>query len=281
MEKQTVKDRTRNVLQDLFNDCGYQDFLNVIADRETEIEKIDVRPVTCFEQSIIEEENIDLFLEVYRNIKCYLETKDEYLPKMQEGMALCISKIAMLNYFCPSRLDYYFKLGDRSTSNGRGRKNPFEEFARLILFATRKEYWANDFNDKNLLTLSFSKIKSESNSFLDIATRALDKTEIDKIIITYSEDNIIDYISEDLEKSDISSDSPNNASRKENREVLNRQFDQLMNFYTSKIEQQALIIGGVSQPFQTKLLTQFENGIVYAKRNIGVYETTKQLKKTD
>lgn len=273
MEKYEVQD----ILKGIFKEEDYLDFLNIVNDKDGEISKIDKCPVINYNHNIIEDCDVDLIVSLYQNIRYYLQEEKFYTPKLAEGISLCATKVAIINYYFPSRLDSYFKMGNRTKSQGKS--NPFEEISRLLLCALKEEYLPNNFQEQRTRELSFGKIEFDNNASIDIIKKSLNKDELLRTVNNYSAKDVIGIIGEDLELSDINSNLPSGASKKENREVLMEQLNRIKDIYTTKLECKAFLGQIISNSFHSKLLLQFDNVIFYARRNIGIYEQTKQLRK--
>lgn len=267
----------QDVLKEMFRSDDYQYFLDIINQNKDEVEKIDISAIINYNHSIIEEDDMDLLETLYQQIKYYLQFRNFYNSKMQEGLALCVSKVAILNAHYPSLVCNYFKVGDRAKA--RKNSNPFEEICRLTLLVTKDDAWSNNFKPSNLNQSSSRKLKTNKDLYLDVIAKALNKEELTRAVTHYWIGDIIGDISESLETSNIDSRVPSSATKKENREVLIEQFDRLSDLYNAKLECKGFLGEIISSGFSSKLLSQLDNTMFYAKRNIRIYEQTKVMKK--
>lgn len=265
------------ILKELFNNEDYEEFLTITNGHETEIKQVNIAPILNFNQEIIRKEDMILLVQTYQYLKYYLEQRGFYTPKMQEGLALCASKVAIINYLNSTSLDSYFKMGNRNFKGEKG--NPFEEIVRLLLMATKDDCWSNNFKRNGLAQDSLKKLDRENASYLNIVKTALDKDLFEKEIRIYCPESTIDDIGLSLEQSNINSTIPSSAGTKENKDVILSQCDRIADIYSHKLDYKIVIGEMLSSDFHNKLLSRFDTAICYTKRNIGVYEPTKMLMK--
>lgn len=267
----------KTIFAKIFEEEDYNKFLNIIDGKENEISNIDKSPIQNFEHNITELCSEDELVFLYQHIKYYLESRNLYTPKLQEGIALCASKAIIIDSLCQPRIDSYLNVGDRLKINGRN--NPFEEIARVLLIAVKNEHFSNNFGEKTKIQGPIENLQYENIMFLDVISKAMNKEKLDKRISYFSKDNVINDIGSDLELSNITSTSPLSVSKQENREILLNQFERIYNLYDSRIDYRVIFGELPNNSLSYNLLTRFSNKIVYARRNVGVYEKTKQLKK--
>lgn len=194
---------------------------------------------------------------------------------MQEGLALCASKVAIINYSNLASLDGYFKIGSWNFKGEKG--NPFEEIVKLLLIATKYDWWSNNLEEKILVKNSTDKLNCENASYLNIVKIALNKDLFINEINIYCPASMIDDIGLSLEHFSINSAVPSNASIKENKDVILSQCDRIADVYSHKLDYKTMIGEMLSNDFHNKLLSRFDTVICYTKRNIRVYEPTKRL----
>lgn len=260
-----------NTVSCFFEEEDYQDFLSVIKGKEDEIRKVDITPIENFNHQIIPSDYMQQFVELYQSFKYYFEKKVFYYPKMQEGIALVISKVILFEQILPSKIDNYFRVGNRGAFGEIA--NPFEEISRLLLLATKEDFGSNLLSVK----ASFPKCSDyQLLTYFNLVRMALNENRLRKGIRPYHKDSIIDDIGVSLEESSIDCYFPYSASKVENRELLLKQCDSITELHRSRVEYKAFIGEGI---FQERALSRFDTTVVYAKRNIGVYEPTKVLKK--
>lgn len=264
-----------NDLLSFLKEDDYQAFLSITKGKEEEISRIDLSGIENFNHQVIPGEYTKQFKELYQSICYYFGKRGFYYPKMQEGIALVISKGIILNRFSPCRMTYYFQLGNRGHFNELA--NPFEEVARLLLMATKESLGATlaPMQEFKGIARNF-----EDRTYLQMMQTSFNEDCLKKEIHTYAKEEIIDQVGEELELSNIDSKVVHSASSKEASNLLLRQCDIITGILTSKVEQKAFLGELYSLDYRDKLLSRFNNAVVYAKRNIGVYEPTKELKKT-
>ena len=265
------------LLKVVFNQQNYKDLLDLVGDHQEEIFKIDTYPIDHYANKLIRSDHRDTLRYFYQNIKYYLQSKKEYAPKMQEGIAIFASKVAIMQAYYPGSIDNYFRAGDGSLL--REMCNPFEEITRLLLCVAKDEYWSNPNKAISDYALSFDKLRFEDSAYLKVVQEALNGKELrDKIDFFYSSD-ILDAISRDLEFSNITSFEPFTATTKDNRGLILEQINRCIDLYHMKVDV-GVFTGEIPNcDTRDKLLSKFEDRSFYAKRNIGIYERTKELVK--
>lgn len=253
-------------------------FLKIINNKRKKIQMVSTLPIDNFDHNIVNLIDKDVLVYLYQHIKFYLEQKDEYPSKMQEGLALCASKAIMIETFYPNLIDCYISVGDKAGSGSR--TNPFEEIFRMLLVTTKNEKYSNNFGNIPSEPRNKGELGYESNLFLDVVKNALNKRKFAKMISKYSEESdILDIIGNEVEKSSIESSKPLSATLKENRDYLVVAFDRIYGLYQDKILCRQLIGDISNNNTANTLLTRLSNKIIYAKKNIGIYQKTKVLSK--
>lgn len=261
-----------NGLSRFFEWEDYQDFLNVTKDKEEEIKQIDIAPIENFNHQVIPNDYKQQLIELYQSFKYYFEQKGFYYPKMQEGIALVISKTILFEQMLPSKIDNYFRVGNRGAFGEIA--NPFEEISRLLLLATKEDFGANLY----LIKASFPECSDHQLlTYFKLVRTAFNEKRLRREIHPYHQDSILDDIGLSLEESDIDSHFTYHASKKENRELLLNQCDSITNLHRCRVEYKSFI---GEMFFQEQALSRFNTTTIYTKRNIGVYEPTKKLKKS-
>jgi len=269
-----IQDR---LLRKVFNEKDYRKFLEVTEGKEEELSRIDLSAIDNYNHNILTIFEKDLFVDLYRKIKFYLEQSNFYSAKIQEGMALCIAKTLVIDEFFPSRINNYLSSGDKLTNGDK--VNPFEELCRVLLLAVKDEPHSIMFDEvvHPSTAKTANDLKAESKLFLDAISVALDENALKTRIASFHQGDVIASICEDVESSNVESKNPLSASKKENKEVLVEQFNRIFGLYHDKIDCGIACGSLLNCSCQNKLLTKFDNKIIYAKRNIGVYEKTKKL----
>lgn len=263
------------ILQGIFSEDDYNIFLDTIKDNEEEIEKVNNSPIDNYEHN----ENLlidkKILSNVYKPLKFYLEKNSFYSPKMQEGLALCASKIAVLKYFNAYSLESYVKVSYFYRKGSLS--NPFEEIFKLILLSLKNESMVNDFKSKTIGNYQQGKLSNDSKIYCQVLEKALNKNKFDEFIRSYTKECVIDDISDSLELSTITSDYPMSATNKENSQIIINQLERIETLHNKKLENEILLGEIQNESYYQKLITNFTNAIIYTKRNIGVYEKTKRL----
>jgi predicted translin family RNA/ssDNA-binding protein len=275
MVKKASYDKVVKICSTVFFENDYNDFLRIIEGQEEIIQEIDLTPIKNYTHSNISlNGNYELFAVLYQHIKYYLEKKNMYEPKLQEGMALCASKAAIMKTQSTNGIIGYIDSGDKVTMDDKC--NPFEEISRLLLITLREDPNTDFFvqHQKDILST-----QREVTLFYETIRTALSKRKSKRAFNYYITGNIADLIGENLENSLIDSKNPLSATKKENAEALNEQFDIIYDLYETNITLQDLFDGNTKEDFKEKYLTRFQNKIIHAKRNIGIYQKTKQLTK--
>lgn len=261
-----------DILKKVFYPDNYEEFLKITTGKEDEISKIDITPITNYENPIIEDRAALVVL--YQNLKYYFEQKNMYGAKLQEGMAIVISKAALSYDKNSATLDNYFKRGDVVEYGGIC--NPFEEIARLLLNATmeRKDYIPLD--AKNIFKLSTAKLNLTAQTQIAAIADALDGNKLEKKCTILHDDNL-SLICDSLDSSSVTSKSPISATLLENRQVLTDQINVITTLYSDRMYFDEMMRGKYLYETNDALLTKFNNKVLRVKRNIGIYEKTKQL----
>lgn len=273
-----VEDNSLIIIDDvrnIFTEVDYFEFLKIINGNDEKIKKIDTRAIDNFDYSVSDLWDREYFVSLYQHIKFYLEQRDLYMSKMQEGIALCAAKAVIINKYGLSLINDYLTFGDNYNNS---KCNPFEEITRILLIAFKRERNSNGFGE-NLFRKNYSDDEYESSLFLNVIMKAMNKDTLDQRARMFAKSHIIDNICEDLENSSISSTSPLNNRIDDNREVLNRQFERICSLYESKTNYR-ILLGDLYQDCDSiSPVVDFKNKISYAKRNLGLTPKTKQLVK--
>ena len=263
-----------DILKKVFYPNNYEEFLKITTGKEEEISKIDITPITNYESHIIEDRATLVIL--YQNIKYYFEQKNMYGTKLQEGMAIAISKAALAYDKNSATLDNYFKRGDVVEYGSIC--NPFEEIARLLLNATIERKDSIPVNAKNIFKLSTAKLDLTAQTQITAIADALDGNKLGKKCTILNEDKL-SLICDRLDASAVSSRNPISATLLENRQILTEEIDTIIQLYSDRMYFNEMVHGKYLYETSTSLLTKFNNEVLRAKRNIGIYEKTKQLRK--
>jgi len=266
----------KDLFHKVFNDEDYNNFLDIVNGKDKKISKVDISPINNYGHSLTEVYSDYLLIYLYQHIKYYLEYRNEYLPKMQEGIALCVSKAIIIDTFIPSRIDSYINFGDRRTYKAN---NPFEEICRMLLIGIKDSQCLSSVYNSHMMEKTSDNLRTESKKFLNLTSNLLNRNILEKLIGAYYNKDVINDIERDLEFSNVDSEFPLSATKKENREVLMQQFNRIYDLYSSKIEHGILLSEIKDNSSGDRLLTEFNNKIIYARRNIGIYEKTKRLDK--
>lgn len=269
------KVKSLELLEAVFHDQDYKEFLELVEDNQDKVAKVDTYPIDNYSNKAINSTHMDTLRYLYQNVKYYLQTKKAYAPKMQEGIAIFASKVAIMNAYYPGSIDNYFRAGDGSLL--REMCNPFEEITRLLLSVVKDEYWSNPNKAISDYALSFDKLRFEDKAYLKIVQDALNGKQLrDRIDFFYSS-NILDAIGRDLEFSNITSFEPLTATTKDNRELILEQINRCVDLYHMKVDVGVFSGTIPNWSMRDKLLSKFDDRTFYAKRNIGIYERTKEL----
>ena len=262
------------ILKEIFKD-NYDEFINIVSSDQNEINCKSTYPIDNYQNSIIKEKDKELLKYIYKNIRHYFDVNGMYTSKMSEGMAIFVSKAIILKQNNIPDFRHYFTKGNYR--HDREIANPFEEMARLLINAI-----VND-TDLKLGTTSeavtLQKIQADDRKIFEGLNLAISENSVfDKMTMYDNVDSYIDMCA-DLEMSDINSEYVNRTTLESNRELLLTQLDRIVDIYNKKIDFEQMLNGYPTQAMSNKMKTQFENKMIYAKRNIGVYEKTKQLVK--
>lgn len=270
------KVKSLELLEAVFRKQDYKDFLELVKDNQEQISRIGTYPIDNYKNKSVSSTHIDMLSYLYQNVKYYLQKKQDYTPKMQEGIAVFASKVAIMNAYYPGNFDSYFRVGDGLNHDIC---NPFEEIARLLLCVAKDEYWNNPNKVNNDYSLSFDKLRFEDNACLNVIKKALNGTNLKNSINYYYTIHILNAIEEDLESSNITSFNPLSATTKDNRDLMIEQINRLTDLYHMKVDA-GMFVGDIPNVDERdKLVTRFNNRAFYAKRNMGIYEHTKRLVK--
>jgi len=263
------------ILKSILTSEEYQDFKNTITGQNDIISNISIAPIENYISNIItDREEVELLKCLYQNIRYYLNAKSMYGPKLEEGMAIVISKALVSNASRNGRAESYFELGDRFF--GYDICNPYEETARLLLLAIKREYYESH-STKNY---GFAHQIRFSHEYLrEALNTAMKKDGVKSTIRRYSRDDLYERFEKTLENSDIDANSVISATTKDNRDTMLEILNQIEGIYEAKLHFNALVTGSPTDEMYTKLQNQFSTKITYAKRNIGIYEKTKRLVK--
>ena len=260
----------------VFTSEDYNDFLSVIErDTNEKIKKIDLSPVKNYTHSnMVLDYNKELLALLYQHIYYYLEQRNMYTPKIREGMALCASKAAIIGSTSFNRIVGYIDLGDKESLSDRC--NPFEEISRMLLLTLREnpmlDFYVEHQTDPNASA-------RETKIFYETIKTSLSKEKSKSIYEHYAKGDVSELIGRDLEKSNVDSKNPLSATKKENGELLNTQFDRIYDLYQTNIELQVVVGKIPLGSFQEQYLSRFQTKLIKAKRNIGIYQKTKKLSK--
>jgi len=207
----------------IFSSEDYNDFLRIIEEEYENIKKIDLSSVKNYTHSNISlTDNDELLTFLYQSIKYYLEKKNMYEPKIQEGMALCASKAEIINSINSNTMVGYIDLGNKDSILDRC--NPFEEIARMLLITLREnptlEFFIEHQTDPNASS-------REVKIFFETIKTALNEEKSKKVFEHYEKGNVVELIGKALENSKVSSKNPLSATKRESAELLNAQFDRV------------------------------------------------------
>lgn len=259
------------MLQSFFKEEDYNRFLRAVSSNQDKILKVDTRPIDNYRTTVIKEEDISLLKYIYQNVKYYLGNGSNYLPKIEEGLAIFISKVAIIQNYSKALVNSYFSRGDYSKDHEI--KNPFEEMSRLLLLSLRPFDVNEQYNEKN----SIDKIRFENDASINIISLALSQDGLMNIPSNYCYNDIISSIAEELEFSNINSINKMSATKEDNSKIILQQFDKITELYHYNLDFHTIVTGFPTEKYSDMLRTRFNDKIFYAKRNIGIYEHTKKL----
>ncbi len=269
-----LNNKTIELMKDskIFEDTlrfGYRGFfIDFARDNWEQILTVNTAPVINYHNTIVSTE-MPLLINLYRILKYYLSQKSFYPEAMQEGVALLVSKVSILEKYRSSMVDYYFKVGDRSIN--RDVTNPFEEITRLLLLVAKEEFIRygedNDF--------SLEKITFEHRSYLDVAEKAINGFELYESTYLNCDWQSVVRMFNDLDNSTLSSDIASLAFSRENKNLIIGQFDMIATIYQDKLYRQLSAYDTIHRLLTENLSNQFNNSLTNARRNIGVYAKTK------
>lgn len=264
-----LQDELVNINNILDSVLIYEDkntFLNIVKDAKD----VNINPIINYHNSIVGSDNIDLLTSLYIKLKYYLEEKNDYPEPLQEGLALLASKVAILKAFMPNKLRDYFDIGDYSRYLQF--TNPFEEIVRLLLCSVKQD--PNFYNDRTNRNSKDSLM--EIDACTDIVSKAINGMKLYQDTELLYNWSLITDIGRHLVCSNVSSDEPMSARDKNNKSVIIEQFDKIRYIYSTRITTQILLGNLPTEEIVEKLYTRFDNKILYAIKNIGVYEKTKR-----
>lgn len=266
------------ILKNILNDEEYNDFMNTVSDSQDEIANISNRPIRNYGPVLItDKKDIQLLYYLYRNVRYYLNKNRTYSPKIEEGMAIVISKALVADNSKSSGLDTYFTFGDRVYQSVLC--NPFEEMCRLLLCSVKREYVESKRDQTEMLKVSVDKVKNEDKYFKEVLNLAIGKDKLRNSIKRYCDEDVVESIEIDLELSSISSDDISSATTNDARELIIYQLEKITELYHTGLGYKQIMTGVNNEEAFNKLKTKFDNKVIYAKRNMGVYEKTKKLVK--
>lgn len=273
MNKNTQNIESLKIAQVIFEE-DYEDFIEVVSNNQEEVSKVSTFPIDNYMNNVIDYIDEDLFQYIYQNIKYYLSNKMIYTPKMEEGIAIVVSKSVMLASKNVGTLRNYFSRGDVTPNHDLC--NPFEEIARMILYAVKDE---NLISINSNLKASCDKLKLEDKIIKSVLNQAVSKNGIINKFKYHGNVDTYNNICADLELSSVDSNNARSATMMENKEMLQTQFNRIFDLYCTKVDYDKLITGYPSTATCDRLKKRFEDKMVYTKRNVGIYENTKRLVK--
>lgn len=266
------------ITKEIFDD-KYDEFVDVVSNAQTKIKEISTLPIDNYTNNIICDK--DLLKYIYQNIRYYFDVNNMYLPKISEGMAIFVSKAIILKCNNIENLRQYFSRGNYNMDKCLA--NPFEEISRLLINSIvidgKRELGDNSF------TTTLKWIEAEDKVIMEGLKSAVTKEGVFNKLISckYTASNNYDNyinIGFDLEISNINSKQVMSATTSDNKDVILTQLGRIVDIYHSKLSVEQFLNGFPTQEMSNRLKKQFENKVLYAKRNIGVYEKTKQLVKS-
>lgn len=262
------------VAKEIF-DYNYDDFIRIVSSAQTEINDVSTLPIDNYANSIINDKDKDLLKYIYKNIKYYFDVNQMYTSKISEGMAIFVSKAIILNSGNIANLRQYFLRGNHNIE--RELSNPFEEMSRLLINSIINDSGIGFGNGSTTADATLKKIKIEDKAVFEGLHLAVTENGVfDRMSMYDSVDNYINMCA-DLEMSDIDSEHVFSATTKDSRGIILTQIDRIIDIYHTKLDFEQLLTGYPTQSISNKMRSQFENKVLYTKRNMGVYEKTKQL----
>ena len=266
------------VLKSILNEEEYSNFVSTVSGDQNMITRIKTTPIDNYPSSLItDNESLELLRYIYQNIRYYLLKKGNYRPKLEEGIAILVSKSVLLKKMKNGDINSYFNLGEHSYQGNL--VNPFEEIARLLLNASKREYFELGNINDNVFIASSRKIELEQKAIDEILALSLSKTGIQSLTQNYCYEDFVTLVEQVLENSNINSKDIKSATTKSNKGVILDAIDKTIDLYHTKLDYISLIYVIPSATTIEVEKTRFENKTIYAKRNIGVYEKTKRLVK--
>lgn len=258
----------------IFQD-NYERFIELVSNNQEEVSNISTKPIDNYMNNVIKCENRQLLRYFYQDVKYYLNSEKMYTPKIEEGMAILISKAVILESANTTGLINYFSRGDFSM--GGELSNPFEEISRVLLYSIKNDSYVCANSD--IKSASYDKLQYEDRAVLTALNLAVTKNGVINKFTSYGCGDAYNNLCLDLELSSITSSNVRSATTKENRGLLLNQFDMIFDTYCIKLDYERMITGFPTESTCNKLKSRFEDKLVYTKRNIGVYERTKRLVK--
>lgn len=265
-----------NILKNFLSEEEYNNFINIVSSKQDLINKIYTTPIDNYENAGFTNEDLEKLKYIYQNIRYYLRKNSTYKPKLEEGVAIFVSKAAILMDRQQDSIHTYFMVGNRSYQHNI--VNPFEEVARLLINASKREYFEIA-NTKNTIDLSIEKLELERASVKEVLAVSISKDGVKTATRQYCMDDMVDSVGEILEDSNINSNDIRLATSKQNKGVILNAIDRTIDLYHTRLDFIATISGKIPPHVEESLKTRFENKTIYAKRNIGIYEKTKKLVK--
>lgn len=261
-----------DVFKKVLND-DYETFITISKNEQETITQIDVSPIENYETNLIYDEYKDLLKYYYQNIRNYLDHVGNYSSKLNEGFAIAASKLIILDYVQKTNSSTYVSCGDNFGKHVIS--NPFEELARLILVSVKPEWFSKNNNNPGM-NESIAKIQRDRDSIQEGVSIVLSENGCNNFAKTYYLGDPVKTIGNILEDSNITSKEPNSARTKDNRGVILEQLDIIIDMYYTKLNFSTAISGIPTNSMSETLKRKFDNKVVYARRNIGVYEKTKK-----
>lgn len=274
MNNEVKKIESLSALKIIFGD-NYNNFIRIVSSNQDKVKNISTLPLDNYTNNIIIDKDKELLNYVYQNIKYYFDANLMYTPKIKEGMAIFVSKSIVLYSNNMACLRNYFSRGNYNFD--REISNPFEEISRLLINAIINEKKLKFGGNITLSTLE--KVKREDNSVFEGLSLAVTKNAVCNKMMMYANLDTYFNICDDLELSNIDSSHIVSATTRYNRDVILTQLDRIIDVYYAKLNFEQIITGYPTQVISKELKVKFDNKMIYAKRNIGVYEKTKQLVK--
>lgn len=274
MSEEVTKFENLSLVKIIFGN-HYNEFIETVYLDQDKINNISTLPIDNYKNNIISDKDRELLNYIYKNLKYYFDVNGMYTPKMSEGMAVFVSKAIVLYSNNITNLRNYFSRGNYSMN--RELANPFEEISRLLINAIVNE---NNLKlELNTSTVTLNKIQREDSAILEGLNLAVTKNGVCNKMAMYANLDTYFNMCEDLEISNIDSKHIISATTKGNRGLILTQLDRIIDVYHTKLDFEQMITGYPTLSINNKLKTKFDNKILYTKRNMGVYEKTKQLVK--